>query len=199
MFVQFLHGPVKDPAAFRRLGEEWDRQLKPGAAGFLGSTIGVSADGEGVVMARFDSPESAKANSDRPEQSAWWASVQPNFTGPVTFYDTTDVELLMGGGSDAAGFVQIMRGKKADRALINSLDPLFEQHAPQWRPDILGGLRAWTAPDEYIEVMYFTSADAAHANEAKPPPPELMAHMGDVEAMMQNVKFIDITDPYFSS
>ena len=35
------------------------------------------------------------------------------FDGPVEFHDCDDVTLMMDGGSDEAGFVQIIRGKVA--------------------------------------------------------------------------------------
>lgn len=33
------------------------------------------------------------------------------YTGEVTFHDSTDVALGFGGGSDDAGFVQVVRGR----------------------------------------------------------------------------------------
>ena len=37
------------------------------------------------------------------------------FDGSVEFHDSDDVTLLFNGGSDEAGFVQIIRGKVDDR------------------------------------------------------------------------------------
>ena len=50
MFAQVIQGRTKDPAAMWNRSEDWDRTLKPGAEGFLGSTAGVSDDGEVVVV-----------------------------------------------------------------------------------------------------------------------------------------------------
>ena len=36
------------------------------------------------------------------------------FDGPVEFHDCDDVTLMMDGGSDDAGFVQVIRGKVDD-------------------------------------------------------------------------------------
>ena len=40
------------------------------------------------------------------------------FDGPVEFHDSDDVTLLFDGGSDDAGFVQVIRGKVDDAARL---------------------------------------------------------------------------------
>ena len=71
-------------------------------------------------MARFDSAESAQANSDRPEQGAWWAETEKIVDG-VEFKNSTDIITLLGGGSTTAGFVQVMRGQVTDAAKLAEL------------------------------------------------------------------------------
>ena len=83
-----------------------------------------------------------------------------------------------------------------DRDHVRLLDEAFEAHAASFRPDLLGGFRMWTGPDSYIEVAYFTSEAEARAGEAKDPPAELAAQMGEFEAMMANVEFTDLRDPW---
>ena len=68
-------------------------------------------------------------------------------------------------------------------------------HAPSFRPDVLGGFRAWTGPDTYTEVIYFTSEADARANEGNEPPPELLAGMADYQEMMKDVEFLDLKEP----
>ena len=58
------------------MGERWISELGADAPGWLGSTAGVTADGEFVVLARFTSAEEAQRNSERPEQGAWWAEME---------------------------------------------------------------------------------------------------------------------------
>jgi hypothetical protein len=195
MFVQVIEGRVSDREGLRRQIEKWKTDLRPGATGFLGSTGGVTEDGKGIAFARFESAAAAKANSDRPEQGAWWSETETCYSGGVTFTDSEDTETFLGGGSNDAGFVQIMRGT-ADRGELHAMDAVFEQAAGSWRPDLIGVFRVWTGPDKYTDVGYFTSEAEAREGEKKEPPPELAEQMGQFEQLMSSVEFIDLKDPW---
>ena len=194
MFVQIIEGRAADRDGLLRQGERWMSELRPGAKGFLGATEGITDDGHSITIARFESAAAAKANSDRPEQGQWWAETEKYYDGEVTFQDSEDIDTMFEGGSNDAGFVQIMKGK-AERDKVHAMDAQFEKHAPTFRPDVLGGLRAWTGPDTYVEVIYFTSEADARANENNEPPPELQASMGDYAEMMADVEFLDLKEP----
>ena len=195
MFVQIIEGRVADPEALRRQLDRWERELRPGATGYLGSTSGVTTDGYGIAFARFESAAASKANNDRPEQGQWWAETEKAYNGEVRFTDSEDVETILAGGSDDAGFVQVMKGA-ASRDRMHEMDAQFEQHAPSFRPDLIGGLRIWTGPERYVEVAYFTSEAAAREGEQKEPPPELATTMGAFEELMRDVEFLDLNDPW---
>src|SRR2546423_841431 len=107
MFIQVIEGKVGDPELLRRQTEAWRREIKPGAKGYLGSTGGITPDGRGITLARFESEAAARANSERSEQGSWWNETAKAFDGEVTFRDCRDVDELLGGGSNDAGFVQI--------------------------------------------------------------------------------------------
>lgn len=196
MFVQVIEGRVTDRDALRRQMDTWQAELRPGATGFLGSTAGVTDDGYAIAFARFESAAAAKANSDRPEQGRWWAETEKTFAGDVTFSDTEDVDTFLGGGSNDAGFVQVMKNSGVDRDQMRAMDQSFEQHATSFRPDVLGGFRVWTAPGTYIEAVYFKSEAEARAAEKKEPPKELADEMRDFEDMMANIQFLDLRDPW---
>jgi hypothetical protein len=195
MFVQVIEGRVGDPASLRRQMDRWMTELRPGATGFLGSTAGVTDDGYAIAFARFESAAAAKANSERPEQGQWWAETEKCFSGEVKFSDSEDVETFLGGGSDDAGFVQVMKGS-ADRDRVHAMDAGFEDHAPSFRPDLIGVLRVWTAPDTYVEAAYFTSEAEAREGEKKEAPAELAAQMGDFEELAANLEYLDLRDPW---
>jgi hypothetical protein len=198
MFAQVIQGRTKDAAALWNRMEEWDRSLKSGAEGFLGSTSGVSDDGEYIAIARFESEAAAKRNSDRPEQGEWWSVTAQSFEGDVRFYDCTEVELVFDGGSDDAGFVQVIQGRLPDEA-FKSRWREEEANAEQWlrdnRPDLIGGVRAWQGTN-FTDFVFFTSEEEARAGESKHPPGGAGEDwMGQVE----DLKFIDLPRPFFSS
>ena len=116
-----------------------------------------------MVFARFETSSDATANSERPEQGQWWAETEKCFEGEVRFTDSDDVDSFLAGGSNDAGFVQVMKGRRMDRDRVHALDEQFEAHAATFRPDLLGGFRMWTGPDSYIEVAYFTNESGGTA------------------------------------
>ena len=196
MFVQVIEGRVADREGLHRQMDRWLNELRSGASGFLGSTGGVTDDGHVIVVARFESAAAAKSNSERPEQDRWWAETQRCFEGEVTFTDSDDAETYLGGGSNDAGFVQVMKTSGIDRARIQGLDKSFEEHAAAFRPDLIGGLRVWTGPDSSIEVAYFTSEAEARVGEKQEPPAELADQMAEFEGLMANTEFSDLRDPW---
>ena len=197
MFVQVIEGKVSDKDGLRRQLDRWEAQLRPGAAGFLGSTGGVTDDGVGFAIARFESAAAAKANSDRTEQGEWWSETEKCFDGPVSFTDSDDVEEFLGGGSNDAGFVQVMKSAGGPgRAVVKDLDEQFEKHAGTWRPDLIGGVRVWTGETSTVEVNYFTSEAEARAAENKEPPAELAKLFAQYAEVIANTTFLDLRDPW---
>ncbi len=201
MFAQVIQGRCKDASALWNRMEEWDRTLKPGAAGFLGSTSGVSEDGEFIAIARFESEEAAQRNSARAEQGEWWTETEKHFDGDVRFYDCTEVELTWGGGSDDAGFVQVIQGRLQDedhKARWRRAEAEAEGWLRENRPDLIGGVRAWQGTN-FSDFVYFTSEAEAREGEKKQPPAEAGDSAQDWMAQVEDLKFIDLRRPFFSS
>jgi hypothetical protein len=200
MFVQVIRGHVSDPAQVRAANERWLKELAPGADGWLGATIGVSAEGEFVAVARFESEEAARRNSDRPEQDAWWSETSKLFDGDVRFAESSDVVAEIIGNPDEAGFVQVMEGRGTDTARAQEL---MREHAAEWasfRPDILANLSIAHDDDAYTVAIYFTSEADAREGERKEPPPEVKEQMAEMDKLsLGETEFIDLTDPWISS
>jgi len=114
MFVQVIQGHVSDAAQVRAQLDRWVAEVAPGAVGWLGSTSGVTDDGTLIALARFESAEAARQNSDRPEQTAWWEQTAALFTGEPVFRDSTSVQVDTPGDPSQAGFVQVMQGRSSD-------------------------------------------------------------------------------------
>ena len=136
MFIQVIQGDVRDADQLHRQLERWRTEIKPGARGYLGSTGGVTADGRGITLVRFESEAAARANSERPEQGAWWNEAVKAFDGEVTFHDCRDVDRALGGGSNEAGFVQLIQGRANDQDEMRRRAPQLEQQLHERRPDI---------------------------------------------------------------
>ena len=197
MFVQIIEGRTTDGKALMERGESWQEELRPGAMGYLGVTAGVTADGRALTIVRFESEEAARANSERPEQAAWWAETAKLYDGEPTFSESSDVTEWMGGGSNDAGFVQVMKTTGADRAKVEEMDKAFEPHAGA-RPDLLGGFRIWTGKDSCVDVAYFTSEAEAREGEKAEMPPELQEMMAGMQEGMGDVEYFDLTEPQLS-
>ena len=200
MFIQVFQGPVSDAGQMRAALDQWVAELAPGATGWLGSTSGVTEDGTFITLARFESEELARANSDRPEQSAWWEQTSKLFTGDVTFRDSVNVNVDLQGDPDSAGFVQIMQGRGSDPERAWEL---MNQHSDEWaafRPDVIASVGADHAGGEYTMALYFTSEAAAREGEQKEPPPELKAQMEEMGSLsVGETTFFDLKDPWLVS
>jgi hypothetical protein len=195
MFIQVISGRVDDVETMERLSERWERDLRPGAAGFLGTTQGVSDDGRFVALARFESAEAAATNSDRPEQGAWWAEME-QVVSDVTFHDCSRIETLFGGGKNEATFIQVMQGRIKDRA---KADAVFSSAAEaevmlrEVRPDVIGEIIAiHDDGDTYTDVVYFSSEEEARTNEAKPVPAEAGEMMQQMDAALEVTEYLDL-------
>ncbi|MEV0297657.1 hypothetical protein [Nocardia sp. NPDC050710] len=195
MFIQVIQGKVSDPDRLQRCMDRWTEELQPGAVGYLGTTSGLCDDGTFIALARFESAEAARRNSERPEQGAWWAETEQCFDGPVEFMDCPEVTQWMGGGSDEAGFVQIMEGHTRDAARMRELLTQGGDRVHELRPDILGGLLATNGGDAYVEAVYFTSEAAAREAEKLEIPDDLRTLFEEESELMGEVEYFDLHDP----
>jgi hypothetical protein len=194
MFVQVIQGKTSDAAAVAKQGDRWQRELRPDAIGYLGVTAGSTADGRTVAIVRFEDEASARANAARPEQTEWFQGMAKLYDGEPTFTESSDVTEWMGGGSNEAGFVQVMKSTGVDRAQVEKMDAAFEPFAAQ-RPDLLGGLRIWTGPDSCFDVAYFTSEEEARKGEKAELSDELKKLMSELAGGMGETEYFDLTDP----
>ena len=197
MFVQVIKGRTTDAKALRARADAWAEELRPGAKGYLGGTFGIADDGTFFVFARFADEAAAKANSDRPEQSAWWEETAKLLDGEATFRESSDITTLFDGGSDDAGFVQVMEGTVSDRAKAEGFETSeLEAQLRTARPDLLGALRAWFDGGSYAEAAYFTSEAEARKGEASEgggPPPEYLEAFGPMT--YTDLRDVQLTGP----
>lgn len=197
MFIQVVTGDVKDREGVLRNDKNWQHDVRPGAVGYLGRTAGITDDGRFIVMARFDSAEAARRNSDRPEQTAWFQEMEKCIDN-VEFHDCPRVETLFGGGKDEAGFVQVMVQRVKDRAKFDELSARnreVEDAMRRNRPDVIGDVMAVADDGSLYEAIYFTSEAEARRNEAKEMPAEVQQLMQSWSDVVEVQGFIDLKQP----
>jgi hypothetical protein len=199
MFIQIIQGPVADRVAARATIDRWTRDLEPGAIGWLGGTYGFTDDGQLVGVIRFESEEAARANSARPEQQAWWREMESHFTGPVTFHDCTDVQLLAGGGSDEAKFVQVIQGRLSDRERVHALAEQSSELLTTYRPDILGATIAIDDEGYFTETVAFSSEQEAREAERRELPAAARQVMDEEMSLLRDVRYLDLHQPWFAT
>lgn len=201
MFVQIFKGKVDDPSAVKAALDRWQAELASGADGWLGSTAGVTDDGMFIGIARFESEDAARRNSDRVEQGDWWAQTAALFSGDVTFQNSTSVDVDTTGDPATAGFVQVMEGRGTDperaREIMSQDQAAWAEH----RPDVLGTLVINHDDGEsFTMVIYFPSEEAAREGEAKEAPAELQAHMEELNSLLTGEPtFYDLKTPWLAS
>jgi hypothetical protein len=200
VFVQVIQGQVADAAKVRAALDRWAEELAPGSTGWLGSTAGVTEDGQFVALARFESEEAARANSDRPEQDRWWTETARLFAGEASFRDSSDVTVDLVGDPDGAGFVQVMQGRGSDPERAREL---MGQDSGEWaafRPEILGSVVVGHEGGAFTMAVYFTSEAEAREGERRQPPPELQAQMDEMATLtVGEPAFFDLKQPWLYS
>ena len=195
MFIQVIQGKTSQPDQLRTLAEAWRDEGGVGAVGYLGGTYGVTDDGDFIGVVRFTSREDAMANSARPETGAFAERMGALMDGAVQFHDCGDVTTFLDGGSDEAGFVQVISGHLDDptraKEMLADTGDLREM-----RPEIIGGTFAISDDGNYFQTVYFTDEASARKGEQTEPPEEVRA---ELESMMAGATFYDLTAPWFTS
>jgi hypothetical protein len=197
MFIQVIQGTTNDADGLRRQFDRWQQELAAGAKGYLGTTGGVADDGTAIFLARFEDEAAARANSDRPEQGSWWNETSKYFDGEVTFRDCAEADTTLAGGSDDAGFVQVMQGRVRDRARLRQLEEEFMPKMAEQRPDVIGSVRGWDG-DAFTEAIFFTSEADARTGESNVPD-DVGSDFEEFSALVEGLTYIDLKNPWLRS
>ena len=91
--VSFFRGKAqagKQQAVLDQMAK-WEREQKSKAKGFRGSVMGFSNEDPDAFMGcvRWDSTENYMANSNRPEQDAWYQEMRAHLAGDMDWFDAT--------------------------------------------------------------------------------------------------------------
>ena|SRR6266536_182064 len=199
MFIQVIQGQIGDLAALRRQWDRWQGELAAGAEGWLGTTAGVTGQDRFIAVVRFESEQAARRNSDRPEQGQWWAETAKSLSGEVSFRDSVQADAFLGGGSDGAGFVQVVQGQATDAERLRRAEAELVKALPTGRPDIIGGTVAWHDGGGFTETVYFTSEEDARQGERSEPPAEVRHLLDEWTALATDLRYFDLHEPWLSS
>lgn len=201
MFIQIMQGRCTRQDELRALAEGWAEELGPRSEGWLGSTFGFTDDDMFVGVVRFTDRAAAMRNSERPEQAAWATRMTALMDGPVEFHDCDDVSLMMDGGSDTAGFVQVIRGRVADPSRLKAMltDESSTRMLHEARPEILGATLAFEEDGTFTETIAFTSEAAAREGEQRAMPDMPDDIRATLEEAMTGARFYDLHHPWFHS
>ena len=146
-----------------------------------------------MTIVQFTYDVSAKNNSSRPEQDAFWQEMSQYVDGDPIVVESSDESLLFDGPSAKAGFVQVMESTCTDRAKTEAMESGEMLDALRAaRPDLLGGLRVWLDGGKVVEAAYFTSeadARAAEKSEAFDAPQQ------DFASLYDGMTYLDLPDP----
>jgi hypothetical protein len=199
MFIQVIQGQATNPEGLRAQLDRWGAELAPGAEGWLGSTGGVTDDGRFIAVVRFQSEELARRNSDRPEQDAWWARTATHLAD-VSFHDSARVHTYRDGGSDRAGFVQVIQGHTDAMERLAEVGRAEEQTLAERAPHILGMTVAEHAdrPGDFTQTVYFTSEEEARRAERERPVEEEPRRQ-EIFSLMTDLRYFDLRDPWLDS
>jgi hypothetical protein len=197
MFVQVIRGRVSDKDALKAQIDRWRNDVAPGAAGWLGSTSGVTDDGRAIAVVRFESEDAARENERRPEQDAWWSETAGLFDDDPSFTESSTVDVEQQGDPDAAGFVQVMRGQTSDP---DRAKELMDDDSLDWRsarPDVLAMVSVNEPDGWWTNVVYFNSEAEAREGEAKPMPEAAQAMMQELMSLaVGEMEYFDLKEPW---
>ncbi len=179
--------------------DRWRAELEPRASGWLGSTSGVTDDGRWIALVRFESEDAARRNSERPEQGAWWSRISQHIAD-VVFHDSARVHTFKDGGSDQAGFVQVIQGHSEEMEHLAILALSREDQLTQEAPHILGMTVAEHAdrPGDFTQAVYFTSEEDARRWE-RGHPAESEPGLAEIFSLMTDLRYFDVRNPWLES
>ncbi|WP_084965053.1 hypothetical protein [Thermoactinospora rubra] len=201
MFIQVIQGRVAATKEELRASlDRWHQELAPGAQGWLGTTAGVTDDDRFICLARFESRDAARRNSGRPEQHQWWMETAKLFSGDVAFHDCEQVIQYGPGGSDDAGFVQVMQGRLTDVQRAVQLLSQQDDTLARVRPDLIGSISAIDNDGVCTDAAYFTSEQEAREGERKELPPEAREQFQQWQNLFEGgLAYFDLREPWLYS
>jgi hypothetical protein len=194
MYVRVIDGSVHSKALLRNAWERLTQTLAE-HEGFLGAAGGVSAESRFLGVLRFAEEAAALAAMPSPGPELWYEQLI-TFIHDIEVRDTDDAEVLIPGGTGAAGFVQFVVGRTSDRQRMRTLKRGMQEMIRVQRPEVLGAIVAWHPDDRFTETVYFASEQAARDGEGREFPGGMASLLGDILQVVPELDFVDVRDPW---
>ncbi|HEV7827151.1 MAG TPA: hypothetical protein VGP02_19850 [Mycobacteriales bacterium] len=191
MFLQVHHATVDDRDGAHECLDRWATALRSDP-GWLGTTAGVTDDGQSFTLTRYASADAVHGAETRGARDSWHAEMSHLSAHPIRCQDCGQVITQLRGDSPEARFVQLVQGRMAD---LDRLEHALEVAGP-WeadaRSDIIGGLLGLHGDGGFTQIVYFTSEDDAREGEHLEAPEET----GEVSALVSDLTFFDLHAPW---
>jgi len=190
-----VQGACSQEDDMRMLVDEWCERMAD-EPGWLGGTYGFTDDGRFLGMIRYESMGACRRACSASDAGAWWAAAMEMFDSPPEIHQSEDVMLMLDGGSDDAGFVQVMRGRvgNSDKLRRIMTDQEMTSMLHQARPDIIGATMLIEDDGTFTETVFFTDEESARKGESMEMPAEVAK---DLEEAMAEVDYYDLPKPWF--
>jgi len=197
VFIQMVQGRCSRPDEMRALVDDWCGSMAD-RPGWLGGTYGFTDDERFLGVVRFDSSSACLESAAAPDAATWWAAAEELFDGRCEIHESEDVSMMLDGGSDDAGFVQVMKGRvtDADKFRHFMTDTEMTSMLHDARPEIIGGVLAMETDGTFVETIAFTDEASARKGEQTDMPAEMAAEFA---AAMSDVEYIDLHRPWFAT
>jgi hypothetical protein len=196
MLIQMVQGRCSRQDEMRGLVDDWCSAMAD-QPGWLGGTYGFTDDDRFIGVVRFDSLEACRDAATMDGAGLWWAGAEALCNGSCQIDEAQDVSMMLEGGSDDAGFVQVMRGQVTDADKLRHLmSDEMTSMLHQARPEILGATLAIEPDGHFVETVAFTDESSARKGEQTEMPDDVRA---ELESAMAEVEYLDLHRPWFAS
>ena len=195
MYIQMAQGKCDRQDEMRQLIDDWSTEMA-GREGWLGGTYGFTDDGRFVGVVRYESAAACERLFADEVSKKGWATAQ-GLCQNLEMHESGDVTMVLEGGSDSAGFVQVMTGRVADADRMRHLiSDEMTAMLHQARPEILGATLAIEPDGRFMETIGFTDEATARQGEQMEMPADVRA---ELESAMAEVQYADLHHPWFAS
>lgn len=197
MFIQMVQGACAQQDDMRMLVDDWCGSMAE-RPGWLGGTYGFTDSGDFVGVVRFETAAACRDYRETDDAALWWASACEMFDGNPEIHQSEDVSIMLDGGADDAGFVQVMRGRVGDADKLRQLmtDQEMTSMLHEARPDIIGATLMIEDDGHFTETIAFTDEESARRGEQLEMPAEVAE---EFQSAMAEVQYLDLHKPWFGT